>query len=88
MRRRQLRRAAGGQSAITGLLSVARLTFHVDVNVGDPIWPAPQLVTLPRLLEGHITLAGYPLSMVFAERVLTAVQRGPANTRWRDFADV
>lgn len=26
--------------------------------------------------------------MVLAEKLVTAVQRGTANTRWRDFADV
>lgn len=25
--------------------------MNVDVNVGDPIWPAPADVVLPRLLE-------------------------------------
>ncbi|GAB7151838.1 hypothetical protein LRC537489_51020 [Mycobacterium riyadhense] len=28
------------------------------------------------------------MHMVHAEKIATAVQRGPANTRWRDFADV
>jgi hypothetical protein len=26
--------------------------------------------------------------MVLAEKIITAVQRGTANTRWRDFVDV
>jgi hypothetical protein len=26
--------------------------------------------------------------MIFAEKLVTAVQRGTANTRWRDYADV
>ena len=69
-------------------LASARIHFHVDVNVGDPIWPAPQMVALPRLLGGEIALAGYPLAMVYAEKVVTAIQRGIANTRWRDFADL
>ena len=60
----------------------------MDVNVGDPVWPPPQPVTLPRLLDGTITLAGYPLAMICAEKIVTAVQRGQANTRWRDFVDV
>jgi hypothetical protein len=79
---------SGARVTITGHLSVARLRFHVDVNVGDPIWPRPQTISLPRLLSGSIVLAGYPLPMVHAEKVLTAVQRGKANTRWRDFADI
>jgi hypothetical protein len=78
----------GVRVTITGELSVAKLTLHIDVNVGDPIWPSPRPIMLPRLLAGQLELVGYPLSMVHAEKVLTAVQRGAANTRWRDFADV
>lgn len=33
-------------------------------------------------------MAGYPLEMVLAEKIVTAVQRGTANTRWRDFTDL
>jgi hypothetical protein len=58
------------------------------VNVGDPITPAPQRVSLPRLLGGEIDLVGYPVEMVLAEKIVTAVERGTANTRWRDFVDV
>lgn len=79
---------SGVRVTLTGTLSVAKLAFHVDVNVGDPIWPAPQRITLPRLLEGQIIISGYPLAMVHAEKVVTAVHRGVANTRWRDFADI
>lgn len=70
-------------------LASAKLTFHVDVNVGDPIWPAPTTVVVPRLRGGDpITLAGYPMHMVLAEKIVTAAQRGIANTRWRDFGDI
>jgi hypothetical protein len=69
-------------------LATARLSLHVDVNIGDPICPAPRSVELPRLLGGMIALSGYPLPMVYAEKILTALQRGTANTRWRDFADL
>lgn len=62
--------------------------MHIDVNIGDPIWPAPRTVHLPRLLGGSITLTGYPLTMVYAEKIITALQRGTVNTRWRDFADI
>jgi Nucleotidyl transferase AbiEii toxin, Type IV TA system len=78
----------GVRVSVSGRLSAARVFFHVDVNVGDPIWPAPQLVRLPRLLGGHIVVSGYPLPMVHAEKLVTAVHRGRANTRWRDFADI
>lgn len=69
-------------------LASARVGFGIDVNVGDPIWPSPEPVTLSRLLGGTIVLSGYPLHMVHAEKIVTAFQRGTASTRWRDFADL
>ncbi|MFN0283931.1 MAG: nucleotidyl transferase AbiEii/AbiGii toxin family protein [Kineosporiaceae bacterium] len=79
---------SGVRVSMTATLGRARLTFHVDVNVGDPVWPAPGPVTVPGLLGGHVELLGYPLPTVYAEKIVTALQRGTANTRWRDFADV
>ena len=70
-------------------LASAKLPFHVDVNVGDPIWPSPTTVAVPRLRGGEpIELRGYPMHMVHAEKIVTAIQRGNANTRWRDFGDI
>jgi len=79
---------SGVRVTLAAHLATAKETFHVDVNVGDPIWPAPEAVTLPRLLGGSISLRGYPVVMVLAEKLVTALQRGTANTRWRDFGDV
>lgn len=80
---------AGVRVHVQARLASAKLPFHVDVNVGDPIWPAPTTVAVPRLRGGApIELAGYPLHMVHAEKIVTAVQRGTANTRWRDFGDI
>jgi len=70
-------------------LATANLKFAVDISVGDPIEPSPQLVQLPCLLtDDTIELVGYPIVMVHAEKLVTALQRGTVNTRWRDFADV
>lgn len=85
-----------GEDAYSGVrvsmgarLASANLPFHVDVNVGDPIWPAPSTVEVPRLRGGEpIVLSGYPIHMVHAEKIVTAIQRGVANTRWRDFGDI
>lgn len=82
---------AGVRVKLIATLGTARLTVGMDVNFGDPIWPAPQLVELPRVTDlglPPVTLLGYPLTMVLAEKIVTAVDRGVANTRWRDFADV
>lgn len=80
---------SGVRAQIEAQLASAKLPFHVDVNVGDPIWPEPTIVSLPRLRGGDpIELPGYPIHMIHAEKIVTAVQRGIANTRWRDFGDI
>lgn len=79
---------SGVRVTMRAQLATARHHFHVDTNVGDPISPAPKEVRLPRLLGGEIVLRGYPLTMVHAEKIVTAIVRGTVNTRWRDFADI
>jgi hypothetical protein len=79
---------SGVRVSLQAALSTATMRFHIDVNVGDPIWPAPQDVMVPRLLGGQIGLLGYPIPMVLAEKIVTAAQRGITSTRWRDFADI
>jgi hypothetical protein len=82
---------AGTRVKIVGHLGSARLTIGIDVNFGDPIWPEPRLIELPRVVQldqPPVELLGYPLTMILAEKIVTALDRGPANTRWRDFADI
>ena len=80
---------AGARAKVTGTLSTARVRFHVDFNIGDPLWPEPQPIQLPRLLGGPpISIVGYRVELVLAEKIVTALQRGTANTRWRDFVDI
>lgn len=82
-------RYAGVRISVRARLATARVSFHVDINVGDPVVPAPGLTELPRLLGGEpIRLLAYPMEMVIAEKLVTAFERGGANTRWRDFADL
>jgi hypothetical protein len=62
--------------------------FKLDVSTGDPITPAPQMVEVPALLGGVITVRGHPIQMVIAEKTVTILQRGIASTRWRDLHDI
>ena len=78
----------GVRVKLTARLATARIALHVDVNFGDPIWPAPTEHELPRLLGGTLRLRGYPDYMVLAEKIVTALDRGEVNTRWRDFVDI
>ena len=79
----------GVRIRLVARLASAREPFHVDVNIGDPIWPEPAEISLPRLLgQEPIQLRGYSMEMVLAEKIVTALQRGSASTRWRDFGDI
>ncbi len=79
----------GLRAKLTGRLASATIRFHLDINIGDPVWPEPRPVEIPRLLEpSTITVAAYPPELILAEKIVTAIQRGTANTRWRDFVDI
>jgi len=78
----------GVRVAMTAQLATARPRFRVDINVGDPISPAPENVRLPRLLGGEILMRAYTLPTIYAEKIATVIDRGTVNTRWRDFADI
>lgn len=77
---------------LIGLIGRSENVVGLDISFGDPIWPAPQKIDVPRVLDKDqsppISIFGYPLVMIVAEKVVTMLQRGEANTRWRDFADV
>lgn len=81
---------SGVRVSLSASLHTAQISFHIDINVGDPIVPGAKEIGVPRMLEvtNRIVLLGYPISMVLAEKMVTALQRGTANTRWRDFGDI
>ena len=82
---------SGVRVRIVGAVGRSVLPIGIDVSFGDPIWPEPAETVLPRLLnlgQEQVSLLGYPLPMVIAEKTVTAIQRGQANTRWRDYADI
>lgn len=71
-------------------VATAKIKLRLDINFGDPVTPEPELVDLPALRAGDpaIRVLGYPIETVLAEKLVTAIALGPANTRVRDFADV
>lgn len=71
-------------------LSTAAVRLKLDINIGDPITPAPQLCELPsqRPDTPPVTILGYPVETVLAEKTSTAIALGEANTRVRDYVDV
>lgn len=72
-------------------LATAKMRFQADINVGDPVVPEAITTEIPTLLPGSqpaVQVLAYPRTMVIAEKLVTALQRGRANTRMRDFADL
>ncbi|SJN41795.1 hypothetical protein FM104_11640 [Microbacterium esteraromaticum] len=71
-------------------LVTAQVKLRLDINFGDPVTPAPRLVELPALRPdvAPIRILGYPIETVLAEKLVTAIDLGRANTRVRDFADI
>lgn len=79
---------AGVRLVVPARIDRAQQSLHIDVNVGDPVVPAPVEIEYPALLDESFTILGYPIETVLAEKIVTMVDRGDATTRERDFADV
>ncbi|TNC21447.1 nucleotidyl transferase AbiEii/AbiGii toxin family protein [Amycolatopsis alkalitolerans] len=81
---------AGVRVTMDAQLATATVRFRIDVNFGDPVTPAPQMINLPALRpdSAPIRILGYPIETVLAEKITTAITLGAANTRVRDYADI
>lgn len=64
------------------------VTIAWDISTGDPVVPAPQMVTIPRVLGEPIRMLGYAPETTVAEKGVTILERGTASTRWRDYIDI
>lgn len=81
---------SGVRVTMTTRLATAQVKLRLDINFGDPVTPAPRAVELPSLRPDlpPIRILGYPIETVLAEKLVTAIELGRANTRVRDFADI
>jgi Nucleotidyl transferase AbiEii toxin, Type IV TA system len=81
---------AGVRVTMDARIATARVKLRLDVSFGDPVTPAPRQVALPALRPGmaDVSVLGYPIETVLAEKIVTAVDLGPASTRVRDYADI
>ncbi|MCS4275189.1 hypothetical protein M2390_000347 [Mycetocola sp. BIGb0189] len=59
-----------------------------DVSTGDPIVPPPRMITLERIFGEPIVMLGFAAESTVAENGITILERGLANTRWRDYVDI
>jgi hypothetical protein len=81
---------AGVRISMDCRVSTAAVKLKLDINVGDPVTPAPRLINLPSQRPGAppVMVLSYPIETVLAEKTSTAIALGEANTRVRDYADL
>jgi hypothetical protein len=81
---------SGVRVTMDAQLATARIKLRLDINFGDPVTPAPREVELPALRPGSppVRVLGYPVETVLAEKLVTAIELGRANSRVRDFVDL
>jgi len=79
----------GVRVRIEGWLGEARVPVQVDVGFGDAVFPAPETVEFPVLLDQPSPkLRAYRRETVVAEKLQAMVDLGIANSRMKDFYDL
>src|SRR5258706_9120854 len=79
----------GKRVTIAGHLGPARLKVQVDIGIGDAVYPDPQWLGYPSLLDlPHPRLRAYRPETSIAEKLHAMVTLGSKNSRMRDFFDV
>lgn len=79
----------GVRVTLEGKLTEAKIPIQVDIGFGDSIWPAPQKITFPTLLDFTAPIIkAYPRETVVSEKFQAMVQLGIANSRMKDFYDI
>lgn len=81
-----------GVSAVAKL-GATRVKFFIDLGVGDVVKPQNLTIHLSAsddapLFEKEIALWAYPIEVIFAEKFETAISRGGANSRMKDYLDM
>ena len=80
----------GVRIAMDATVAGAVVKLRLDISTGDPVAPPPTFVDYPTLLAAHprLSILGYPLPVVLAEKLCTAVELGAGSSWVRDYADV
>lgn len=79
----------GIRTEFEATLDKAVIYLQIDIGFGDIIFPAPQALAYPTILDFPAPqLLGYTIESVIAEKFETMVKRGLLNSRMKDFFDV
>lgn len=81
---------AGVRVTLMGVLDGARCNVQIDVGFGDAVFPAPERISYPPMLEDMPApqLHAYTRYTVVAEKFSAMVQLGNLNSRLKDYYDI
>jgi hypothetical protein len=80
----------GGQRVkLSGRLGNIRLPIQVDVGIGDGVFPPPEWLEYPSMLDlPRPRLRAYRPETSIAEKLHAMTERGETNTRMKDYFDI
>jgi predicted nucleotidyltransferase component of viral defense system len=79
----------GRRVTLVGHLGAARLRVQVDIGIGDAVFPEPEWIDYPGLLDfPRPRLRAYRPETAIAEKLHAMVELGSKNSRMRDFFDI
>lgn len=79
----------GRRVTLSGHLGSARLRVQIDIGVGDAVFPDPEWIEYPSLLDlPRPKLKAYRPETAIAEKLHAMVTLGSKNSRMRDFFDI
>jgi len=79
----------GERVTFEGRIGRVKLSLQVDVAVGDAVYPPPEWLEYPSLLDvSRPLLRAYQPETTIAEKLHAIVELGQANTRMKDFFDI
>ena len=79
----------GVRVRLKAALGKARVSMQVDVGIGDVLFPEPQGVEYPALLDfPRARLKGYAMESSIAEKFQAMIVLGILNSRMKDFYDI
>ncbi len=79
----------GERVTFEGRLGKVKLPLRVDVGIGDAVYPPPEWLEYPSLLNvPRPVLRAYQPETSIAEKVHAMVDRGETNSRMKDYFDI
>lgn len=79
----------GLRAKFSANLGTIRIPLQIDVGIGDSVWPEPEFILYPTLLDMPAPrVQAYRKETTIAEKFDAILERGETNSRMKDFYDI